>query len=100
MGLDDSGLEYGFEDFVSNTGTKYRFDFAVFKQDGSLDFLIEYQGNIHFKIGSGWNNEERLADNQRRDKLKFDYCKKNGIKLHYITYEEIVEERMEEIFSE
>lgn len=92
--------EYGFEDFVSNTGTKYRFDFAVFKQDGSLDFLIEYQGNIHFKTGGGWNNEERLADNQRRDKLKFDYCKKKGIKLHYITYEEIVEERMEEIFSE
>ena len=78
----------------------YKFDFAVFKDNGALDFLIEYQGNIHFKTGTGWNNEEALKDCQKRDKIKFEYCQEHNIKLYYITYEEIIEDRLEEIFSE
>ena len=36
--------EYSFPDLVSSTGTPLRFDFAVFDDDGEIDFLIEYQG--------------------------------------------------------
>ena len=78
----------------------YKFDFAIFKDSGELDFLIEFQGNIHFKIGTGWNTEEALKDCQKRDKIKYNYCQEHNIKLYYITYEEIIEDRLEEIFSE
>jgi hypothetical protein len=46
--LDESGLnykmEYIFPDLRSPNGKPLRFDFAIFDDDGNLDFLIEYQG--------------------------------------------------------
>ena len=34
--------EYIFPDLVSSNGRPLRFDFAVFDDDGYIDFLIEY----------------------------------------------------------
>jgi hypothetical protein len=46
--LKESGLsfteEYSFPDLVSPSGRPLRFDFAVFDDEGEIDFLIEYQG--------------------------------------------------------
>jgi hypothetical protein len=46
--LEKSGLvfreEYIFPDLRSPNGKPLRFDFAVFDDDGRIDFLIEYQG--------------------------------------------------------
>lgn len=36
--------EYIFPDLRSSNGRALRFDFAVFDDDGKIDFLIEYQG--------------------------------------------------------
>jgi len=36
--------EYAFPELNSPNGRPLRFDFAVFDDDGNLDFLIEYQG--------------------------------------------------------
>lgn len=91
--------EYGFADLLSSSKTQYKYDFAVFNENNSLNCLIEYQGNIHFETGSGWNNQQALEDCQRRDKIKLEYCKKNNIDLFYITYKEIIEDRLEEILS-
>jgi hypothetical protein len=92
--------EYKFTNFRTEKGHYYYFDFAIFNEDKTLNCLIEYQGNIHFKTGSGWNNQAALEDAQRRDKIKLDYCLKNNIPLFYITYTEIIEERLKEILSE
>ena len=50
--LEKSGLtyrmEYSFEGLNSSNGKPLRFDFAVFDDDGFLDFLIEYQGKQHY----------------------------------------------------
>ncbi len=93
--------EYRFKDLVSQyNNIPYQFDFAIF-DSGNLKFLIEYQGNIHFKTTpGGWNDEKALADCQKRDKIKFDYCNQNNIPLYYITYEEIIEDRLKEIMNE
>jgi len=44
--LQESGLnfeeEYVFPELRSNNGRPLRFDFAVFDDDGKIDFLIEY----------------------------------------------------------
>ncbi len=49
--LQSAGLnfeeEYSFSDLISNTGRPLRFDFAVFDDNGDLDFLIEFQGIQH-----------------------------------------------------
>lgn len=36
--------EYIFPDLRSSNGKPLRFDFAVFDDDGNVDFLIEFQG--------------------------------------------------------
>lgn len=36
--------EYEFPGLKAPSGRPLRFDFAVFDDDGNLDFLIEYQG--------------------------------------------------------
>ena len=36
--------EYIFPDLVSSSGRPLRFDFAVFDDNGEIDFLIEFQG--------------------------------------------------------
>lgn len=41
--------EYSFPDLVSSSGRPLRFDFAVFDDEGELDFLIEYQGIQHYE---------------------------------------------------
>lgn len=41
--------EYSFPELVSYTKTPLRFDFAIFDDDGELDFLIEYQGIQHYE---------------------------------------------------
>lgn len=49
--------EYTFPDLVSNSGHPLRFDFCVFEDDGSIDFLIEFQGIQHYEPKSkfgGW----------------------------------------------
>lgn len=46
--LKESGLpfveEYIIAGLNSSNGRPLRFDFAVFDDDGNIDFLIEYQG--------------------------------------------------------
>ena len=42
-------MEYEFPDLVSSSGRPLRFDFAVFDDDGNVDFLIEFQGVQHYE---------------------------------------------------
>lgn len=94
--------EYEFKDFICNS-LPYRFDFAIFNNLNELLYLIEYQGDIHFKYrenDNAWNNKKRFEEIKRRDKEKYEYCLKNNIKLFYINYDENIEERLEEILNE
>ena len=46
--LQKSNIEYAtqytFPDLLGENGGRLRFDFAIFDDDGNIDFLIEYQG--------------------------------------------------------
>lgn len=78
--------EYSFSDLVSNTGTVLRFDFAVFSDDGELDFLIEFQGIQHFEPKSKFGGISGLKKQQYNDMLKREYCRKHNIPLVIIPY--------------
>lgn len=88
--LETAGLnfkeEYIFEDLVSSSGRPLRFDFAVFDDDGEIDFLIEYQGIQHYEAKSKFGGAKGLFQQQYNDTQKREYCKKHGYNLVIIPY--------------
>lgn len=88
--LDEAGLsyqeEYSFKDLLSSTGRPLRFDFAVFDDDGDLDFLIEFQGIQHYEPKEKFGGWSGLHKQQFNDMKKRDYCKKHNITLVEIPY--------------
>lgn len=88
--LEQAGLpfeeEYSFPDLVSSTGRELRFDFAVLNDDGSLMFLIEYQGIQHYQPKSKFGGFAGLRKQSYNDMLKREYCKKHNIILVAIPY--------------
>lgn len=88
--LEESGLsfqeEYSFSDLVSGKKWPLRFDFAVFDDDGNLDFLIEFQGIQHYEARSKFGGHDGLRKQQLNDMKKRVYCKEHGIPLVIIPY--------------
>ena len=78
--------EYIFPDLVSSNGRPLRFDFAVFDDDGDLDFLIEYQGIQHYEPKEKFGGLSGLRKQQYNDALKREYCKTHGYILIAIPY--------------
>ena len=67
-----------------------RFDFAIF-DESQLMFLFELDGEGHYlPIPFGKMTEtqaqENLKQQQIRDQIKTDYCKKNDIQLIRVPY--------------
>ena len=62
--------EYSFPDLVSNKGWPLRFDFAVFDDEGEIDFLIEYQGIQHYEARSKFGGYGELRKQQFNDMRK------------------------------
>lgn len=78
--------EYEFPDLISSSGRALRFDFAVFNDDGTLDFLIEFQGKQHYKPVSKYGGYKSLRRQQYNDIQKRKYCLKHNIRLVTIPY--------------
>ena len=88
--LQSAGLdfqeEYSFPDLVSNTGRALRFDFAVFDDEGDIDFLIEYQGIQHYQPKDKFGGWSGFHKQQYNDMQKREYCRKHGYTLIAIPY--------------
>lgn len=88
--LEKAGLnfieEYSFPDLVSSHNNPLRFDFAVFDDEGELDFLIEFQGKQHYEPVSKFGGYAGFARQQFNDKKKREYCITHGLKLLIIPY--------------
>lgn len=88
--LQQAGLhfeeEYIFPDLLSSSGRPLRFDFAVFDDDGDIDFLIEYQGIQHYEAKSKFGGYSGLRKQQYNDMKKREYCQKHNITLIAIPY--------------
>ena len=78
--------EYIFPDLVSSNGRPLRFDFAIFDDNGDLDFLIEYQGIQHYEAKSKFGGAQGLYRQKYNDTQKRIYCEKHGITLVSIPY--------------
>ena len=70
----------------SPNGKPLRFDFAVFDDDGNLDFLIEYQGRQHYEASGKFGGKKGLYQQQFNDAKKRRFCQLHDIKLIEIPY--------------
>lgn len=88
--LDEAGInyieEYTFPDLKSSSGRPLRFDFAVFDDNGELDFLIEYQGAQHYEAKPKFGGAKGLYQQRYNDNQKRIYCKAHGYRLICIPY--------------
>lgn len=78
--------EYTFDDLTTSQGVPLRFDFAVFDDDGSLDFLIEANGRQHYSPVGKYGGMKGLRRQKFNDAHKMRYCQQHGIKLVVIPY--------------
>ena len=62
--------EYSFPGLVSTSGRPLRFDFAVFDDNGDIDFLIEYQGIQHYEAKSKFGGAQGLFRQKFNDAQK------------------------------
>ena len=65
--------EYSFDDLLSFNHRPLRFDFAVFDDNGDLDFLIEFQGIQHYEPKSKFGGLAGLRKQQYYDMKKREY---------------------------
>ena len=80
--------EYSFPDLISSSRRALRFDFAVFDDDGNVDFLIEYQGEQHYEAFKHFGGKRNLARQQYNDNQKRRFCALHDFKLIEIPYSE------------
>lgn len=92
-------VQYKFDDLKGINNGVLRFDFVVFNKDKTINCLIEYDGQHHFKVVNG--EIEKHKSTIEHDKRKNEYCKTNDIKLIRIpyTYYNIMEELLADEFN-
>lgn len=78
--------EYTFPDLKTKGGRELRFDFAVFDDDGNVDFLIEYQGEQHYVAVKAFGGNRGLFKQKYNDNRKRVYCAQKEIPLVAIPY--------------
>ncbi len=78
--------EFEFAELRTQSGRPLRFDFCVFKKDGTIDYLIEFNGRQHYEPVSYFGGKKGLSKQKFNDKRKRDFCKKNNLTLVVIPY--------------
>ena len=60
----------------------------------TYNICIEYQGEQHFKPINYFGGVDKFKTQQKRDKIKHDYCKDKGVCLILIKYNENVNDKL------
>ena len=80
--------QYTFSDLKGDKAL-LRFDFAIFNEEGYLDYLIEFDGRQHFEESKQLGGHEGFIKRQKYDSLKNQYCQEHNLKLIRIPYYEL-----------
>ncbi|WP_425203609.1 hypothetical protein [Priestia megaterium] len=101
--LGSNNVDFIFQHRIDDCKNTYPlpFDFAVFNND-KLEFLIEYDGQQHFKPIEIFGGEKGFKRIKTNDSIKNEYCNKNNIKLHRINYKQLsnLESILEQILGD
>ncbi len=80
--------EYEFPGLKAPSGRPLRFDFAIFDDEGNLDFLLEYQGKQHYQAVSKFGGARGLYQQRYNDTQKRRFCALHHINLVEIPFTE------------
>lgn len=83
--LFNNNVSFKQEYSITQDDKKYRFDFAVFDENG-LSYLIEYDGEQHFHPVEQMGGEEGYQERVKVDQVKNQWAKDHNIKLIRIPY--------------
>lgn len=88
--LNEAGIDFVYDMpykdcLYPKTGGHLRFDFRVEGYEGDV-YLIEYDGEQHFRAISTWAGETGYQERLLRDNYKNEWCRANGIPLIRIPY--------------
>lgn len=78
--------EYEFPGLCGKSGRPLRFDYAIFNDNGDIDFLIEAQGRQHYVPVSKYGGGRALQYQKYNDLQKRKYCLEHNIRLVAIPY--------------
>lgn len=95
----DFAEEYIFDDLSAPNGNPLRFDFAVFDENGDVDFLIEFNGIQHYKPIPKYGGFKGLSHQRYNDAAKRKYCIVHKIPLVVIPYYDEAKISYDYIFS-
>ena len=87
--------QYTFSDLTGKSNYLLKFDFYLPK----YNTCIEFQGLQHFKSVDFFGGEEEYNQRQENDKKKKEYCDEHNIKLLYITYQDNINECLDNFFA-
>jgi very-short-patch-repair endonuclease len=90
--LDENNIEYIYQKKFDGCRYKNCLPFDFYLPDYNL--CIEFDGEQHFTVVEAWGGEEGLKQRKKKDKIKTDFCLRNGIKLIRIRYDENIEEKI------
>ena len=86
--LQNNNILYISEYPIRINNINYYFDFVILNENNEIDYIIEYDGILHFEQDNyhGWNNKENWEKTKRNDEIKNQWCKDKKIKLIRIPY--------------
>ena len=58
------------------------------------NICIEYDGRQHYQVVNKWGGMEGLQNQQKKDKIKTEYCDNNNIKLVRIRYDDNINNKI------
>lgn len=79
--------QYAFEDLIGGKANLL-FDFALINKNDNPIYLIEYDGEQHYRPIKFMGGEKKFAEQILYDNKKNIYCKEHNIKLKRICYKE------------
>lgn len=90
--------QYHFQDLKTPKDGNCWFDFGILNKDKTLSFLIEFQGEQHYKeIPGPW--EFGKYAREITDPLKRNYCRNHNIPLYEIKYDADINKELDKIFA-
>lgn len=79
-------INYQYQYRIADFNKSCSFDFAIFNKNNELLYLIEFDGEQHYKPVEVWGGEEEYNKIVQRDQNKNQYCIQNNLSLIRIPY--------------
>ena len=74
--------EKTFTECVSDTGNLLKFDFVLYRPNGEIYAIIEYNGIQHYQPIEFFGGQEGFESQIKRDNIKKEFCKNKQYQFH------------------